>query len=142
MSEREFAHYSLEPKAQAKAHIARLGGDQWWKEHSSCNCAEGHCYHPWATKTPHFNPPEGKKNVAKSGVEKSDKSEGEKLYPSKEPPLIPEYYAACHFSEFMPDVVDIDNVSGFQRCLTNMARNKCASDVVDWQQIFHRELAY
>lgn len=109
MSEREFAHYSLEPKAQAKAHIARLGGDQWWKEHSSCNCAEGHCYHPWATKTPHFNPPEGKKNVAKSGVEKSDKSEGEKLYPSKEPPLIPEYYAACHFSEFMPDVVDIDN---------------------------------
>jgi len=102
MSEREFAYYSLEPKAQAKAHIARLGGDQWWKDHSSCNCAE-------ATKTPHFNPPGGKKNVAKSGVEKSDKSEGEKLYPSKEPPLIPEYYAACHVSEFMPDVVDIDN---------------------------------
>ena len=26
---------------------------------------------------------------------------------AKVPPLIPEYYAACHFSEFMPDVVDI-----------------------------------
>ena len=109
MSEREFEHYSLEPRAQAKAHIARLGGDQWWKEHSSCNCAEGHCYHPWAKDTPHFNPSDGKKNVAKSGIKKSDTSEGERMYPSREPPLIPEYYAACHFSEFMPDVVDIDN---------------------------------
>ena len=42
MSESQFKHYSLPPKAQAKAHIARIGGDQWWKELSSCNCAEGH----------------------------------------------------------------------------------------------------
>jgi hypothetical protein len=27
ISEREFAHFSLPPKAQAKAHVARLGGD-------------------------------------------------------------------------------------------------------------------
>ena len=42
MSEREFAHYSLPPKAQAHAHIARLGGDYCVKEGTSCNCAEGH----------------------------------------------------------------------------------------------------
>jgi hypothetical protein len=56
MSEREFAYYSLPPKAQAHAHIARLGGDYCVKECTSCNCAEGHCYHPWSNDTPHFNP--------------------------------------------------------------------------------------
>jgi hypothetical protein len=56
MSEREFAHFSLPPKAQARAHVAHLGGLQWLKELSSCNCAEGHCYYPWAKHTPHFSP--------------------------------------------------------------------------------------
>ena len=109
MSESQFKHYSLPPKAQAKAHIARIGGDQWWKELSSCNCAEGHCYHPWANNTPHFSPSDSKKSVAKSGIRKLNASEGERHYPSKEPPLIPEYYAASYFSEFMPNVVDIDS---------------------------------
>jgi len=109
MSESEFAHYSMPPKAQAKAHIARIGGDQWWKELSSCNCAEGHCYHPWANNTPHFNPSDSRKSVAKSGIRKANASEEERHYPSKEPPLIPEYYAANHFPEVMPDVVDVDN---------------------------------
>jgi len=103
MSEREFAHFSLPPKAQAKAHIARLGGDQWLKELSSCNCAEGHCYHPWAKHTPHFSPSDNKTIVAKSGIRKSDTSEGKMKYPSREPPLIPDYYAACHFPETMPE---------------------------------------
>jgi hypothetical protein len=44
--------------------------------------------------------------VAKSGIRKSDTSEGKIKYPSREPPAIPEYYAACHFPETMPDVVD------------------------------------
>jgi hypothetical protein len=113
MSEREFSHFSLPPKAQARAHVARLGGDQWLKELSSCNCAEGHCYHPWAKHTPHFNPSvspsDGKMVVAKSGIRKSDTSEGKMKYPSREPPVIPEYYAACHFPETMPDVVDTNN---------------------------------
>ena len=109
MSEREFAHFSLPPKAQAKAHVARLGGDQWLKELSSCNCAEGHCYHPWVQDTHHFSPSKNK-TVAKSGVRKSDTSEGKMKHPSREPPLIPEYYAASHFPEIMPDVVDTDNL--------------------------------
>jgi hypothetical protein len=107
MSEREFSHFSLPPKAQARAHVARLGGDQWLKELSSCNCAEGHCYHPWAKHTPHFNPSvspsDGKMVVAKSGIRKSDTSEGKMKYPTREPPLIPDYYAACHFPETMPE---------------------------------------
>ena len=64
MSEREFAHCSLPPKAQAHAHIARLGGDYCVKERTSCNCAEGHCYHPWSSDTPHFNPLDSKTNIA------------------------------------------------------------------------------
>jgi hypothetical protein len=76
MSEREYAHYSLPPKAQARAHVAHLGGDQWLKELSSCNCAEGHCYNPWAKHTPHFSPSNNNTVVAKSGIRKSDTSEG------------------------------------------------------------------
>ena len=45
----------------------------------------------------------------KSGMRKLDTSEGKHLFPSKVPPLIPEYYAACHFPETMPDVVKTDN---------------------------------
>jgi hypothetical protein len=109
MSEREYAHYSLPPKAQARAHVAHLGGDQWLKELSSCNCAEGHCYHPWAKHTPHFSPSNNNTVVAKSGIRKSDTSEGKVKYPSREPPLVPEFYAACHFPEVMPDVVNTDD---------------------------------
>jgi hypothetical protein len=109
MSEREFAHYSLPLKAQAHAHIARLGGDYGGKECTSCNCAEGLCYHPWSKDTPHFNPSDKKMNIAKSGIRKLDTSEGKFLFPSKVPPLIPEYYAACHFPETMPDVVETGN---------------------------------
>jgi hypothetical protein len=46
---------------------------------------------------------------AKSGIRKSDTSEGKMKYPSRQPPLIPELYAACHFPETMPDVVNTDN---------------------------------
>jgi hypothetical protein len=106
MSEREFAHFSLPPKAQARAHVAHLGGDQWLKELSSCNCAEGHCYHSWAKHTPHFSPSDNNMIVAKSGIRTS---EGKMKYPSREPPLIPEFYAACHFPETMPDVVNTDD---------------------------------
>ncbi len=76
------------------------------KELSSCNCAEGHYYHPWAKHTPHFSASDNKTIVAKSGIRKSDTSEGKMKYPSREPPLIPDYYASCHFPETMPDVVN------------------------------------
>ena len=46
------------------------------------------------------------------------------------------------YNRLPQEVVAIDNVSGFQRCLTNMARRKCANGAVDWQCIFHRSLAY
>jgi hypothetical protein len=105
------------------------------KERTSCNCAEGHCYHPWSSDTPHFNPLDSKTNIANlafQSIRKLDTSEGtadprrhetpnldwslmspvigcKYLFPSRELPLIPEYYAACHFPETMPNVVDTDN---------------------------------
>jgi len=48
-------------------------------------------------------------NISKSGIRKLDTSEGKYIFPSKLPPFIPEYYAACHFPETMPDVVETDN---------------------------------
>jgi hypothetical protein len=44
--------------------------------------------------------------------------EGKYLFPSREPPLIPEYYAVCHFPETMSNVVDTDNpIQGmFESC--------------------------
>jgi hypothetical protein len=102
-------HTSMPPKAQAHAHIARLGGDYCAKECTSCNCAEGHCYHPWSNDTPHFNPSDTMTNISKSGIRKLDTSEGKYIFPSKLPPFIPEYYAACHFPETMPNVVETDN---------------------------------
>ena len=72
MSEREFTHFSLPPKA-------------------------GFRNDPFVV-------------VAKSGIRKSDTSEGKMKHPSKEPPVIPEYYSASHFPEIMPDVVDTDNL--------------------------------
>ena len=69
--------------------------------------------------TPHFNPSDNKANVAKSGIRKSDTSESKLLYPSSVPQLIPEYYAACHFPETMPDVVETDNP--IQGMLSNAA---------------------
>jgi hypothetical protein len=76
MSEREFAYYSIPPKAQAHVHIARLWRDQLWKDCTSCNCAKGHWYHPWSRHSTHLTPSDNKTNVAKSGIRKTDTSEG------------------------------------------------------------------
>ena len=101
--------HSMPPKAQAHAHIARLGGDYCAKECTSCNCAEVHWYHPWSNDTPHFNPSDTMTNISKSGIRKLDTSEGKYIFPSKLPQFIPEYYASWHFPETMPNVVETDN---------------------------------
>ena len=46
------------------------------------------------------------------------------------------------YNRLPQEVVDINNVSGFQRCLTDMARRKCAARACGWQHIFHTSLAY
>ena len=118
MSEREFAHYSLPPKAQAHTHANAnshvLGGIIVDKNVRRAIVPKG-----TAIITPHFNPSDNKANVAKSGIRKSDTSESKLLYPSRVPQLIPEYYAACHFPETMPDVVETDNP--IQGMLSNAA---------------------
>jgi hypothetical protein len=127
MSEREFAHNSLPPKAQAHAHIARLGGDYCVKKCTLCNCAEGHCYHPWSSDTPHFNPLDSKTDIAKqiSGIRKVDTSEGKYLFPSREPPLIPEYYAACHSPE--TSSIDMYNNDGGKKFMKQTGALKAAT---------------
>ena len=51
--------------------------------------------------------------------------------------------AVVHVYNRLPqDVIDIDSVSGFQRCLTNMARRKCIAGTSNWQRIFNTPLAY
>jgi hypothetical protein len=48
-------------------------------------------------------------------------------YPSREPPPIPEYYAACHFPETMPDVVNIaDPIQGMLSHAAMMSSKKKA----------------
>ena len=48
-------------------------------------------------------------------------------YPSREPPPIPEYYAACHFPETMPDVVNIaDPIQGMLSHAAMMSSRKKA----------------
>ena len=46
------------------------------------------------------------------------------------------------YNRLPQEVVDVDNVSGFQRCLTDMARRKCARGALNWQYIFRTSLAY
>ena len=52
-------------------------------------------------------------------------------------------FGMVHVYNRLPQhVVDIDSVSGFQSCLTQMAREKCEAGVPNWQHIFHKPLAY
>ena len=46
------------------------------------------------------------------------------------------------YNRLPQDVVNIDSVSGFQACLTAMAKRRCEADAVNWRQTFHTFLAY
>ena len=46
------------------------------------------------------------------------------------------------YNRLPQDVVNIDSVSGFQACLTAMAKRRCEADAVNWRQTFHTSLAY
>jgi hypothetical protein len=45
----------------------------------------------------------------RQNLEFGNLTSGRMKYPSRDPPVIPGYYAACHFPETMPDVVDTNN---------------------------------
>jgi hypothetical protein len=74
--------------------------------------------------------------VAKSGIRKSDTSEGKMKYPSREPLVIPEYYAACHFPETVTDVVDTNNpIQGMLSHVAMMSSRKKAQRLSVMRQI-------
>ena len=93
MTEQEFAKYRLPPTVQAKAHLAQLGGkDRWYVSCSDCNCATDHCYHPWAKTTPNFVPQDMKKKLTvNAGIRKQDITDDRVMFPSMEPPQVPEF---------------------------------------------------
>jgi hypothetical protein len=52
---------------------------------------------------------------------------------SREPPLIPEYYAACHFSETMPNVVDTDPIQRMFSHAATMSSKKKAQKLTAYE---------
>ena len=51
--------------------------------------------------------------------------------------------AMVHVYNRLPqEIVNINSVSGFQRCLTKMARHKCEAGSMHWQRMFSTPLAY
>jgi len=46
------------------------------------------------------------------------------------------------YNRLPQEVVDINNVSGFQSCLTDMAKHRCNAGARNWRQTFHSPLAY
>jgi len=95
MSEKDFKKYILDINKQAVAHFAQLHGDRWWKNCNDCNCLHANRYHPWAKKSPYFNPKtcpvsssadfrmEGSKNIKRHQVSPPSTSISMRLFLSR-----------------------------------------------------------
>ena len=46
------------------------------------------------------------------------------------------------YNRLPQDVVNIDSISGFQACLTSMAKRRCNAGAANWRQTFRTSLAY
>ena len=46
------------------------------------------------------------------------------------------------YNRLPQEVIDIDNISGFQACLTSMAKRRCIAGTSNWRQTFRTCLAY
>ena len=121
MTEIQFTRYSADVRHQKQAHLAQFGGTKW-QPTPECNCANSHCYHPWAKDTPHFDPNHKTGICMKAGI-RMEESKSRKT-PSMVPPLIPEYHAAMTFPDLMPDAVDLENDIQGMLSWAAMAANK------------------
>jgi hypothetical protein len=121
MTEIQFTRYSADVRHQKQAHLAQFGGTKWQPK-PECNCANSHCYHPWAKDTPHFDPNHKTGICMKAGI-RMEESKSRKT-PSMVPPLIPEYHAAMTFPDLMPDAVDLENDIQGMLSWAVMAANK------------------
>jgi hypothetical protein len=59
MGEADFEIYKMKVKDQVVVKLANAQNARIWKDANDCNCAIGHCYHPWSKNTSGFNPKEG-----------------------------------------------------------------------------------
>jgi len=59
MGEAEFEVCKIRVKDQVVAKLTNVQGEWFWKDVNDCNCANGHCYHPWSKDTSCFIPKEG-----------------------------------------------------------------------------------
>jgi len=50
-----------------------------------------------------------KKPTVNAGIRKQDTTDSKVMFPSMEPPQVPEFYSATYFAHLMPDVVDLQN---------------------------------
>jgi len=47
MDEAEFEIYKMKVKDQVVAKLTNVQSARFWRDAHDCNCAVGHCYHPW-----------------------------------------------------------------------------------------------
>ena len=57
MGEADFEIYKMKVKDQVVVKLANAQHARFWKDANDCNCAIGHCYHPWSKNTNGFNRP-------------------------------------------------------------------------------------
>jgi len=97
-------------KDQVVAKLANVQSVRFWKDANDCNCASGHCYHPWSKDTSGFNPKEG--GGAFTADFRMQGSTQRKTRSSIAPPDV-DFYAAISSSHLMPNAVDLsDEIQG------------------------------
>ena len=105
-SEKDFERYRLSPQEQKMAHLAKFGGDKLRLNHFACNCAQDHCYHPWAQSTPGFSSSDLKNGTTMFARSAGMRTRsGDRRMPSNKVPYAVEYHAAAMCAHVMPDVV-------------------------------------
>ena len=88
------------------AHLATFGGDKLRLNHFACNCAQDHCYHPWAQSTPGFSSSDLKNGTTMFARSAGMRTRsGDRRTPSNKVPYAVEYHAAAMCAHVMPDVV-------------------------------------
>jgi len=96
----------MKVKDQVVAKLANVQSARIWKDANDCNCAIGHCYHPWSENTSEFNPKEG--GGAFAADFRIQESSMRKI-PSSIAPLDVDFYAAISSSHLMPNAVDLSD---------------------------------
>jgi len=120
MGEADFEIYKMKVKDQVVAKLASVQSARIWKDANDCNCAIGHCSHPWSKDTSGFNPKE--EGGAFAADFRMQESSMRKTPSSIAPPDV-DFYAAISSSQKMPNAVDLlDEIQGMIRHAAMMSK--------------------